>query len=120
MADALPPIRVNRASVLILWATVVAEPARLPSRDRPDPRSVRRRAHRLRPHEGAAQPSRQHQAIGHEEQTTPPRERAQVDARENLRPSEQLDTFVDSRAERTIRLKFCRESKCGVVIRIED
>jgi hypothetical protein len=120
MSDALPPIRVNRAPVLTLWATVVAEPARLPSRDRPDPRSVRRRAQRLRPHERAALPSRQHQAVGHAEQSTPPRERAQVDARENLRPSEQLDTFVDSRAERTIRLKFCRQSICGVVIRIQD
>jgi hypothetical protein len=75
---------------------------------------------RLHPHEGAAQLSRQHQAIGHEEQSTPPRERDQVDARENLRPSEQLDTFVDSRAERTIRLKLCRQSICGAVIRIED
>jgi hypothetical protein len=94
--------------------------ARLSARDSPDPRDVRRRVQRLRPHERAAKPSRQHQAIGHEEQSTPPRERAQVDTHENLRPSEQLDTFADSRTERTIRLKLCRQSIGDAVIRIED
>jgi hypothetical protein len=54
------------------------------------------------------------------EQSAPPRERDQVDARENLRLPDQLDTFVDSRTERTIRLKFGRQLICGAVIRIED
>src|SRR5580658_6595593 len=65
-------------------------------------------------------PSRRDGVILPEEPSAPAGERAQVDPLENLRPPEQLDTFVDSRTKRTIGLKVCHQLVCGAVIRIED
>src|SRR5580698_7847232 len=65
-------------------------------------------------------PSRRDGAILPEERSAPSRQRGQVDSLENLCPAEQLDTFVDPRTKRTVRLKLCRQLVGGAVIRIED